>query len=175
MDKCNSIMARQIGQAASAFEQRWTGHRRRRHRGAETMSMREVMLKLRQVEQHILATGKVDTPELEVLRQELYAHGKIDRPEADFLVQLHKRVQHRTPAFDHLFFQAIKDHILTDGRITAEQAAWLRQKLFAGRTIKDEERKLLHELKGEAKQVCREFQVLFEESMKQPPEQHTCG
>ncbi len=36
-------------------------------------------------------------------------------------------------------------------------------------------RKFLHELKGEAKQVGREFDVLFEESMKQPPEQRTCG
>jgi hypothetical protein len=35
--------------------------------------------------------------------------------------------------------------------------------------------KFLHELKGEAKQVSREFDVLFEESMKQPPEQRTRG
>ena len=31
---------------------------------------------------------------------------------ADFLVELHKRVQHLTPAFEHFFYQAIKDHIL---------------------------------------------------------------
>ncbi len=133
------------------------------------------MLKLRHIEQDILATGKVDTPELEVLHQELYAHGKIERQEADFLVELHKRVQHLTPAFEQFFYRAIKDHILADGRIDAEEAAWLRQMLFADGKIDDEERKFLHELKGEAKQVSREFQVMFEESMKQPPEQHTCG
>jgi hypothetical protein len=33
----------------------------------------------------------------------------------------------------------------------------------------------LHELKGEAKQVSREFETLFDECMKQPVEQHTCG
>jgi hypothetical protein len=66
----------------------------------EAMSMSEVMLKLRQVEKDILATGKVDGPELERLRRELYAHDKIERPEADFLVELHKRVQHLSPAFD---------------------------------------------------------------------------
>jgi hypothetical protein len=59
--------------------------------------MSEVMLKLRQIEQDILATGKVDGPELDMLRRELYAHGKIERPEADLLVELHKRVQHLTP------------------------------------------------------------------------------
>jgi len=40
--------------------------------------MSEIMLKLRQIEQDILATGKVDGPELERLRRELYAHDKIE-------------------------------------------------------------------------------------------------
>ena len=137
--------------------------------------MSEVMLKLRQLGQDILATGKVDGPELERLRRELYAHGKIERPEADFLVELHKRVQHPTPAFEQFFYQAMKDHILAHGRIDAEEAAWLQRMLFEDGKIDDQERKFLHELKGEAKQVSREFEVLFEESMKQPQEQRTCG
>ena len=137
--------------------------------------MSEVMLKLRQIEQAILATGKVDGPELEMLRRELYAHGKIERPEADFLVELHKRVQHRTPAFEQFFYQAIKDYILVHGRIDAEETAWLRRMLFADGQIDDEERKFLHELKGEAKEVSREFEALFKESMEQPQEQRTCG
>jgi hypothetical protein len=133
------------------------------------------MLKLRQIEQDIMATGKIDGPELEVLRRQLYADGKIDRQKADFLVELHKRVQHVTPAFEQFFYQAIKDHILAHGRIDAEEAVWLRQMLWADGTIGDEERKFLHELKGEAKQVSREFETLFAESMKLPQEQHTCG
>ncbi len=137
--------------------------------------MSEVMLKLRHIEQDILATGKVDGPELERLHQALYTHDKIGRPEADFLVELHKRVQHLTQAFEQFFYQAIKEHILAHGRIDTEEVAWLRRMLFADGKIKDEERTFLHELKGEAKQVSREFEVLFEESMKQPQEQHTCG
>jgi hypothetical protein len=132
-------------------------------------------LKLRQIEQDILATGKIDGPELEVLRRHLYVDGKIDRPRADFLVELYKRLQHKTPAFEQFFYQAVKNHILTNGRIDAEEAAWLRQMVFADGKIADEERKFLHELKGEAKQVGREFDVLFAESMKQPAEQRTCG
>ena len=137
--------------------------------------MSEVMLKLRQIEQDILATGKINGRELEVLRGQLYVDGKIDRKRADFLVELHKRIQHKSPAFEHFFYQGIKDHILADGRIGAEEAAWLRQLLFADGKIEDEERKFLHELKGEAKHVSHEFEALFKESMKQPPEQHTCG
>ena len=133
------------------------------------------MLQLRQIEQAILAKGRVDGHQLESLRRQLYAGGTIQRPGADFLVELHKRVQHLTPAFEHFFYQAIKDHILAHGRIDAEEVAWLRQMLFADGKFKDEERKFLHELKGEAKEICYEFATLFAEGMKQPAEQHTCG
>jgi hypothetical protein len=133
------------------------------------------MMDLRTIEHDILANGRVDGPELEALRRELYAGGKIERRAADLLVELHKRVQHRTPAFEQFYYQAVKDHILAHGRIDAEEAAWLRWMLVADAKIEDEERKFLHELKGEAKQVGREFEELFEECMKQPQEQHTCG
>jgi uncharacterized membrane protein YebE (DUF533 family) len=137
--------------------------------------MSESMLKLRQVEQDIMTTGKVDKAELEILRQQLYARGGIDRQGADFLVELHKRVQHLTPAFEHFFYQAIKDYILAQGRINPEMTSWLRRMLFADGKIDDQERKFLHELHGEAKEVSYEFAALVGESMKQPAEQHTCG
>jgi len=130
---------------------------------------------LRQIEQDILATGKVERHELEVLRRVLYADGKISRREADFLVELHNRVQPLSPGFERFFYKAIKNHILTHGRIDAEESTWLRQMLFTDGKLHDEGRKFLHELKGEATQVSREFESLFEESMKQPPEQRTCG
>jgi uncharacterized tellurite resistance protein B-like protein len=133
------------------------------------------MLDLRELEQNVLADGRVDSHELEELRRQLYPGGKIDRRGADFLVELHKRVQHMTPAFEHFFYQAIKDHILARGRIDGEETAWLRRMLLADGKIDDQERKFLHELLGEAKQVSPEFEALFKESMKQPQEQHTCG
>jgi hypothetical protein len=141
----------------------------------ESQIMLDIMLELRQIEQDILATGKVDRHELEVLRKQIYASGEIGRRGADFLVELHNRVQHLTPAFEQFFYQAIKDHILAQGRIDAEEAAWLRRMLFADGKFADQKRKFLHELKGEAEQVSREFEILFEESMKRPPEQRTCG
>ena len=133
------------------------------------------MLRLKQIERDILAIGKVDGPELELLRSEIYAGGGVNRPRADFLVGLHKRVQHLSPAFEQFFYTAVKDHILSRGRIDAEETAWLRRMLFADGKIDDQERKFLHELKGEAKQFGAEFETLFAESMNQPQEQHTSG
>jgi hypothetical protein len=134
-----------------------------------------MMQKLRQIEQDILAKGRVDERDLEALRGQVYTGRMVERPEADVLVELHKRVQHRTPAFEKFFYQAIKDHILAHGRLDAEEAAWLQRMLLADGKIDDEERKFLHELKGEAGLVSPEFAALFAECMKQPQEQHTCG
>ena len=103
------------------------------------------MQELRRIEQDILARGKVDSDHLEALHQSLYTSGAVSRQAADIMIELHKRVQHPNPAFEHLFYRAIKDHVLVDGRIDAEEAAWLRQVLFADGTIKDEERKFLHD------------------------------
>jgi hypothetical protein len=133
------------------------------------------MPKLREIEKEILAAGKVDSQHLKALRACVYADGKVDRAEVDFLAELHKRVQHPNPAFEELFYTAVKDHVLADGRIDAEETAWLRRMLFANGKFHDEGRKFLHQLKGEAKQVSAEFEALFRESMKEPVEQRTCG
>lgn len=133
------------------------------------------MQTLRQIEAKILATGKIDSPELDLLRQLLYVNGAVNRTRADFLVELHKRVQHLTPAFEQLFYQVIKDHILADGWIDGQNAAWLRRMLLDDGKIDDHERKFLHELKGEARKISREFERLFAECMNEPQEQHTCG
>ena len=55
------------------------------------------------------------------------------------------------------------------------ETAWLRRMLFADGKIEDEERKFLHELTGEARKFSHEFEALVNESMKEPPEQRTCG
>jgi hypothetical protein len=135
----------------------------------------QAMMNLRRIEEDILSTGKVDGHHLEMLRHYLYANGKIDRSKADFLVELHKRVQLIAPGLNDFFYRAIKDHMLANGRIDAEKTAWLREMLLADSKIDDEERKFLHELRGEANQVCREFEALFAECMKTPAEQRTCG
>src|SRR5579885_2003431 len=134
------------------------------------------MANLRKLMEEVLADGRIDGQEIERLHRELYADGKIDREEADFLVELHKRVQRPAGhAWEKFFFQAIKDHILTDGSIDTEETTWLRRMLWEDGRIDDAERKFLQQLRGEAKNVCREFEALYAECMKEPPPSHTSG
>jgi len=133
------------------------------------------MQSFREIEERVLANAKIQGEEIEELRKVVYAGGEVSRDAADFLVVLHKRVTWHTPAFDKFFYQAIKDHVLQDGRISAGEADWLRQMVFHDGKIDDMERKFLREVRGEAKEVSPEFEKLFEECMKQPMEQHTSG
>jgi hypothetical protein len=70
-----------------------------------------------------------------------------------------------TPAFEKFFFQAIKDHVLTDGRVGAAETVWLRQMILTDGQVTERERKLLRELKGEAREAGPEFRALCDECL----------
>lgn len=133
------------------------------------------MTSLRDIEERVVANGRIEGHEIRLLRELLYADGKIDRDEADFLVGVHKRVVNRSHQFQQFFYDTIKKHILEDGRITAEETEWIRQMIEHDERLEDEERKFLHQLKGEAERVSPEFEALYQECMKRSPERHTAG
>ena len=136
------------------------------------------MQELRRIERDILAWGKVDADHLVSLRLKLYSGGTVGRAAADFLVELHKRIGNLNlgnlnPAFEMLYYRALRDYVLVDGRIAAEETAWLRPVVFVDGAIKDKERRLLHELKDDVLNSCTEFDALFDEAMEMPYEVHT--
>jgi hypothetical protein len=124
------------------------------------------MTDLRQLKSEILAGGQIADHEVAIIRRELYADGVIDRQEVEFLIELRNEAKSVSPAFDQLFFQAVKQNVLTDGVLDAEEARWLRKMLFADGRIDESEKKFLRELRSEARQVSREFQNLYDECMK---------
>lgn len=120
------------------------------------------MTDLRVLQKELLENGKIEGHEVEQLRRLVSADGKIDRFEAELLLELFKRVDRISPAFERFFYSAIKKHLLCDGTIGVEAAAWLRRLVFADSKISDREKKLIRELKGEASHVSDEFQALYE-------------
>jgi uncharacterized membrane protein YebE (DUF533 family) len=122
----------------------------------------------------ILADGRIDDDEVKVLKKELWADGKIDKDEVKFLIALRNAAQKKAkarkaevnPKFEHLFFSAISDNVLKDGKIDSNEARWLRAMLFADGKIDDNEKKFLTKIKKAAtKGTSQAFEQLYQECM----------
>ena len=120
---------------------------------------------LRTLGMRILTNGKIEGHEVESLQKAFSADGKIDRPEAEFLLDLYRRTDQIAPAFEKFFCKVIKQHLLSDGTIDSERAAWLRRLIFSDGKVSQREKKLLRELQGEAKEISVQGQALFEECL----------
>jgi uncharacterized tellurite resistance protein B-like protein len=119
----------------------------------------------------ILADGKIDDPEVKMLQRELWADGKIDAKEVEFLIELRTTAQKKAkakketvnPKFETLFFKAIEQNVLRDGKISAKEANWMRKMLFADGKIDDNEKKFLNRVKKAATKTSPEFDQLYQE------------
>jgi len=122
--------------------------------------------KQRQLVETILQDGKVESKELEILDREFGNGSKMTRDEADLLVELFKRVERKSPGFETFFYQTIENYVVSHESVNAELAAWLRRLFLANGVCGDRQRKALHEMKGQLKEVTPEFTALFRECMK---------
>jgi uncharacterized tellurite resistance protein B-like protein len=123
----------------------------------------------------ILADGKIDDAEVRVLQKELWADGKIDAKEVEFLIELRNSAQKKAkakkeevnPKFETLFFKAIEQNVLRDGKISTKEANWLRKMLFADGKIDDNEKKFLTRIKKSATKTSPDFEQLYQECVAQ--------
>jgi hypothetical protein len=121
----------------------------------------------------LLADNVIDDNEVKVLKKELWADGKIDKEEVQFLIDLRNTAQKKAraqkkavnPKFEQLFFKAVEENVLQDGKIDAKEAGWLRVMLFADRKIDANEKKFLTRLKKAARKLSPEFVQLYDECM----------
>jgi hypothetical protein len=119
----------------------------------------------------VLADGKIDDDEVKILKKELWADGHIDKEEVNFLIALRNTAQKKAkgkalnPNFEKLFFAAVEENVLRDGKIDAAEAAWLRKMLFADGKIDANEKKFLGRLKKGAKKTAPSFDKLYDECM----------
>jgi hypothetical protein len=124
------------------------------------------MADLKELKRRLLADGRIDDDEVSLIRTELYADGQIDRDEVEFLIAVRAEATEVCPAFEELFFAALKQNVLGDGTIDADEAAWLREMLFADGKVDENEKKFLRALRNEARQTSPEFQRLYDECVK---------
>jgi hypothetical protein len=118
---------------------------------------------LRKLGAELLANGKIEGHEIELLRMHFAADGKVDRQEAEFLLELYQQTKNIAPSFERFFCSTLKKYLLSDRVLDRDKAIWLRRVIFFDGAVRDREKKLLRELRGEASAICDEAQALFED------------
>ena len=127
-----------------------------------------------QLKKEVLADGKIDMGEVELLRKTLYADGIIDEEEANFLFELNDAVSGKKndPAWNQFFVQAISDYLLKDekspGVIDEEEGKWLVEKIGADGQVDGVEKQLLANLKKEAKSMPTSVVLLINSDTRTP-------
>ena len=107
-------------------------------------------------------SARADEPTTEQLAKAFIAKNK---EVVELLIAIRDEALSVCLMFEQFLFDAVKHHVLTDGAIDAEEAFWLRQRLFANGNLGKREKKLLWDLKHEVLGVSREFQQLYDEYM----------
>jgi uncharacterized tellurite resistance protein B-like protein len=116
----------------------------------------------------LLRDGKITDQEVEVLRQYLHEKGRLDMEDLKFLIELLSEAHKVAPAFDEIFFPALKKVILADGRIGQDEQFYLLKMLYSDNNVRESEKQFLRELRHEAKEITPEFEALLDEALQAP-------
>lgn len=110
----------------------------------------------------VLGDGHISTKEVEILRTALLDDGDVNKSELEFLQEVRQESKTQVHAFNELFIEAVKGHLLRDGSVDAADVTWLRTAIFADGSADDVEKRLLEELKANS---CPELDALCAEVM----------
>jgi hypothetical protein len=111
----------------------------------------------------LLANGRLGETEAILLKKAILEDGSVDREEIEFLVALKREAEEVPPLFDRFVFAVLKKLVLGDGLIEDREALWLRQIIFADKTISAEEVIFLKDLKRGATAYGKEFDRLLKD------------
>ncbi|MBX9581779.1 MAG: hypothetical protein K2X87_15860 [Gemmataceae bacterium] len=109
----------------------------------------------------ILADGYIERKETELVKRHILADRAVSKDEAEFLIDLRRAAPKAIVEFHQFVFEVVKKAVLADGEITAVEAAWLKNFLFADRQADELERQLLRDLKAGARKTSPEFDTLY--------------
>ena len=107
------------------------------------------MASLRELQSALLEDGRITEPEVEVIRECIHRDGRLDMEDMKFLVELLSGAREVCPAFDELFFPALKQIILEDGRINQAEQFYLLKMLYSDGQVRPSEKQFLRELREE--------------------------
>jgi hypothetical protein len=116
----------------------------------------------------LLADRKITRDEVSLIEEQIRRDGRLDLDDVKFLVQLLADADEVCPEFDELFFPALKEVLLADGKIGLDEQFYLLKMLYSDGHLRDSERQFLKELRDEAHAITPEFEQLYATAMAAP-------
>ena len=130
---------------------------------------------LHQFRSVLLRDRRITDDEVDVIRDYIHQDGRLDLDDVKLLVELLSNAVEVCPAFDDLFFPALKEVILADGRIGLDEQFFLLKMLYSDGHVRDAEKRFLLELRREAKEITPEFEALCDEALEAHPTNWSTG
>ena len=130
---------------------------------------------LHELRASLLKDRKITKDEVYVIRDYINRDGILDMEDVRFLVGLLSEAGEVCPEFDELFFPALKQVILADGRIDPGESFYLLKMLYSDGHIRDSEKQFLLELRQDADEVPPEFEALCDEALEAHPTNWAVG
>ena len=127
------------------------------------------MPSLNQLRSELLTDRKITDAEVEVIRDHIRRDGRLDLEDVKFLVGLLSEAREVCPAFDELFFPALKEVVLEDGRIGQDEQFYLLKMLYSDGHVRPSEKQFLLELREEAQEVTPAFEALCDAALAAHP------
>jgi len=124
------------------------------------------MSRLHELRSTVLQNGKITPDEVDHIRDLIQADNRLDLEDVRVLVELLSDATEVCPEFDELFFPALKEVILADGKIGCDEQFYLLKMLYSDGHLRDCERKFLEELRREVVETTPEFEALCETAKK---------
>ena len=106
----------------------------------------------------------ITVAEVAEIRDYIREDGQLDLDDVKFLVQLLVDAKEVCPEFDELFFPALRDVILQDGEIGADEQFYLLKMIYADGRVRESELEFLEGLRKDVKKASPEFEALCDEA-----------
>jgi uncharacterized tellurite resistance protein B-like protein len=123
---------------------------------------------LQDLHDELLCDGRITDNEVAVIRDYLHRDGRLDLEDVKLLIELLSGAREVCPAFDELFFPVLKQVLLEDGRIGADEQFYLLKMLYADGVVRESEKQFLRELRAEVRETTPEFEQLCETALAAP-------
>jgi hypothetical protein len=123
------------------------------------------MKRFHELRAQVIEDRRISPAEVAVIRDHIEHDGQLTLDDMKVLVELLSEADEVCPEFDELFFPALRQIVLQDGRIGHDEQFFLLKMLYSDGHIRQNEKDFLVELRREAREIAPEFEALCETAL----------